>query len=212
MAASLGEMLMTARVTTLKGSDAGAYYVEALPAYYLDATEPRGRWHGRGADALGLRGEVADNDFLDLMAGTRPGSNGMLLGRRYGESSVRGFDITANAPKSVSVLFAIGDDRLRHETLGAHDAAVTAMVRWIENRAHTRFRIQGNVAVVDAEGVIAATFRQHTSRALDPAPAHPCRSRQPRPLLRRTVARPRRPHTQTRSAHPLCHLPRHPAR
>ena len=53
------EAAVTARVTTLKGVDAGAYYVEALPSYYLDADEPPGRWHGRGADMLGLRGEHA---------------------------------------------------------------------------------------------------------------------------------------------------------
>ncbi len=159
---------MTARVTTLKGVDAGAYYVEALPSYYLDADEPSGRWHGRGADLLGLRGEVRDEDFVDIMAGIHPGSRGLLLGRAYGESSVRGFDITANAPKSVSVLFAVGDDFIRHEALASHDAAVAAMIRWIEAHAHTRFRISGEVAVVDAEGIVAATFRQHTSRALDP--------------------------------------------
>ena len=44
---------MTVRVTTLKGPLAGAYYVEQLPAYYLDAGEPRGVWLGQGADLLG---------------------------------------------------------------------------------------------------------------------------------------------------------------
>ena len=43
---------MTVRVTTLKGLDAGLYYVEQLPNYYLDANEPRGRWLGRGASAV----------------------------------------------------------------------------------------------------------------------------------------------------------------
>ena len=45
------EWLVTVRVTTLKGPSAGAYYVEQLPAYYLDAGEPRGVWLGEGADA-----------------------------------------------------------------------------------------------------------------------------------------------------------------
>ena len=42
------------------------------------------------------------------------------------------------------------------------------MAGWIEDHAHTRYRIGGEVAVVDAEGIVAAAFRQHTSRALDP--------------------------------------------
>jgi hypothetical protein len=45
---------VTVRVTTLNGPLAGAYYVEQLPAYYLDASEPRGVWLGSGAALLGL--------------------------------------------------------------------------------------------------------------------------------------------------------------
>jgi conjugative relaxase-like TrwC/TraI family protein len=158
---------MTVRVTTLKGPDAGAYYVEALPSYYLDVDEPIGLWQGSGAEELGLAGEIDDAAFLSLMAGNWPGTE-ESLGRRYGEASVRGFDVTASAPKSVSVMFALGDDDVRSAVLVAHDAAVGAMVDWIESHAHTRFRIDGEVAVVDASGIVASCFRQHTSPALDP--------------------------------------------
>lgn len=158
---------MTVRVTTLTGSSAGLYYVEHLPSYYLDGGEPPGRWRGRGAAALGLSGNVDDDKFVALMAGDHP-TTGDPLGRRYGEKSVRGFDVTASAPKSVSILFATGDAAVRREVLEAHDTAVEAMADWIEAHAHTRYRINGEVAIVDAEGVIAAMFRQHTSRALDP--------------------------------------------
>ncbi len=159
---------MTVRVTTLKGADAGAYYVEQLPNYYLQSGEPRGVWLGDGAPMLGLAGEVVDDDFLALMAGTDPQDPDRHLGRRYDDKSVRGYDVTASAPKSVSILFALGDDEIRREVLDAHDAAVTALAGWIERHAHTRYRISGEVAVVDAEGIVAAMFRQHTSRALDP--------------------------------------------
>src|SRR6266511_4634046 len=158
---------MTVRVTTLKGIDAGAYYVEALPCYYLDAGEPRGVWRGSASEVLGLQGEVDEDAFLALMGGLHPGT-GELLGRRYGDDSVRGFDITASAPKSVSVLFALGDEDVRGAVVDAHDRAVGAMVEWVERHAHTRYRMDGQVAVVDAEGLVAACFRQHTSRALDP--------------------------------------------
>ncbi|MFT7475364.1 MAG: conjugative relaxase-like TrwC/TraI family protein [Verrucomicrobiales bacterium] len=160
---------VTARVTTLKGPGAGEYYVKALPSYYLNTGEPKGIWHGRGAAELGLDGEVVDGEFLKLMAGNHPRMRGdVLLGRVYGEDSVRGFDITASAPKSVSTMFAIGDDSTRSEVLEAHDTAVATMLEWVETHAHTRYRIGGQVAVVDAEGIVAATFRQHTSRSLDP--------------------------------------------
>ena len=160
---------MTARVTTLKGPGAGEYYVKALPSYYLNTGEPKGIWHGHGATELGLNGEVIDGEFLKLMAGNRPRMRGDVpLGRVYGEDSVCGFDVTASAPKSVSTMFAIGDDNTQREVLEAHDTAVATMLEWVEAHAHTRYRIGGQVAVVDAEGIVAATFRQHTSRSLDP--------------------------------------------
>jgi conjugative relaxase-like TrwC/TraI family protein len=158
---------LTARTTTLKGPEAGRYYVEGLPSYYLDSGEPPGRWHGNGAAALGLAGDVVDEQFLHVMAGEHP-ATGALLGGRYIERSVRGFDITCSAPKSVSLLFGLGDDRMRREALDAHDAAVTAVVDWIERHAHCRYRVNGEINVFDADGIVAATFRQHTSRALDP--------------------------------------------
>ena len=163
-----GDVPVTVRVTTLKGAAAGAYYVEALPNYYLDADEPRGVWHGRAAGMLGLSGSVEDEAFLALMAGMDPRDPERLLGNGYSEKSVRGFDVTASSPKSVSVLWAVGDDWVRAEVLAAHDAAVAAVAGWVEAHAHTRFRLGGEVVVVDAEGIVAAGFRQHTSRALDP--------------------------------------------
>jgi conjugative relaxase-like TrwC/TraI family protein len=159
---------MTVRVTTLKGADAGAYYVEQLPNYYLRSGEPRGLWHGHGAQLLGLPGEVDDDAFIALMGGLDPARPDRHLGRCYDDKSVRGFDVTCSAPKSVSVLFALGDPDTRREVLAALDAAVTALAGWIERHAHTRYRIGGEVAVVDAQGIVAAAFRQHTSRALDP--------------------------------------------
>ena len=160
--------VVTVRVTTLKGFDAGSYYVEQLPNYYLDSGEPRGVWFGDGAQLLGVTGELDDAAFLAVMAGMDPRRPDRDLGRRYDEKAVRGFDVTASAPKSVSVLWALGEMSVRREVADAHDTAVHELARWIENHAHTRYRIAGEVAVVDAEGVVAAAFRQHTSRALDP--------------------------------------------
>ena len=103
------------------------------------------------------------------MAGMDPRRPERHLGRRYDDTSVRGFDVTCSAPKSVSVLWAVGDEhgppRGRWPPTTPRSAA---MVGWIEAHAHTRFRIGGEVAVVDAEGIVAAAFRQHTSRAADP--------------------------------------------
>ncbi len=158
---------MTVRVTTLKGAGAGCYYTEHLPSYYLNGDEPPGRWWGRGADQLGLRGEIDADSFLALMAGQDP-TSGRDLGRRFGEGSVRGYDATFSAPKSVSVLFGVGEPEIRRQVVEAHDRAVEAVLGWIETHAHTRMRRHGQVMTVDTEGIVVGVFRQHTSRKLDP--------------------------------------------
>ena len=158
---------MTARVITLKGPNAGVYYTEQLPSYYLDAGEPRGVWFGDAAMSLGLDGTVDDGAFVNVVGGLDP-TGGFVLGRRHGEESVRAFDVTFSAPKSVSVLWGLGDDTTRAEVLAAHDAAVAAAMGWIERHATTRTRINGSVCVVDTEGITASLFRQHTSRSGDP--------------------------------------------
>jgi conjugative relaxase-like TrwC/TraI family protein len=158
---------MTVRVTTLKGVEAGRYYTERLPGYYLDGGEPPGRWWGNAAEGLGLSSQVDPEAFLAVMAGLDPMS-GEVLGRRYGEGSVRGYDATFSAPKSVSVLFALGDEHVREQVVEAHDSAVEGVLGWVEDHAHTRLRQQGHVVHVDTEGIMVGVFRQHTSRRLDP--------------------------------------------
>jgi conjugative relaxase-like TrwC/TraI family protein len=100
---------MTARVTTLYGGDAGRYYLDGPRGYYLDGDEPPGRWRGLGAVALGLEGEIVDEAFLAIMDGHDP-TGTRLLGTAHNDRTVRGFDVTCSAPKSISVLYALGAD------------------------------------------------------------------------------------------------------
>ena len=159
--------MVTVRVTTLKHTGAGRYYTEHLPSYYLDGDEPPGRWWGQGAEALGLSGNIEPETFLAVMSGQDP-DTGRDLGRQFGDTSIRGFDATFSAPKSVSVLFGVGNPELARRVTEAHDRAVDAVLRWVEAQAHTRMRRRGHVVCVDAEGIIVGVFRQHTSRRLDP--------------------------------------------
>jgi hypothetical protein len=59
--------------------------------YYLDPDEPAGRWWGHGLDGVGLSGEVTGEDLRSLLDGRHPQHSG-VLGRRFGDSSARGFD------------------------------------------------------------------------------------------------------------------------
>ena len=155
-------------MTALKGAGAGEYYVSEVGSYYVAAEEPPGRWFGEGAARLGLTNVLFDDGaFVSVLAGIEP-STGVELGRPFGERSVRGYDVTFSAPKSVSLLAAVGEGQVRGEVHAAHDAAVDAVLGYVERHALTRFRVDGEVMSVDAEGIVVGVFRQHVSRELDP--------------------------------------------
>ncbi|MEJ7583314.1 MAG: MobF family relaxase [Acidimicrobiales bacterium] len=136
--------------------------------YYLDPEEPPGRWWGRGLGAVGLSGEVSGDDLRSLLEGRHP-RHGRVLGRRFGDSSARGFDATFSAPKSVSALWALTPDLfVRAEVLAAHGAAVKAALGWFEAHGAVTRRGRDGVDQVDTQGIVAALFRQHTSRTVDP--------------------------------------------
>ena len=82
-----------------------------------------------------------------------------------------GFDLTFRAPKSVSVLYALGDpDTVTAEVVAAHETAVDAAVAHLERSAcSTRRRVDGEITAFEGRGFVAAGFRHQTSRAGDPA-------------------------------------------
>jgi conjugative relaxase-like TrwC/TraI family protein len=136
--------------------------------YYLDPDEPAGRWWGSGSAVLGLGGEVEGEELRALLEGRHPGT-GAKLGRGFGASSARGFDATFSAPKSVSVLWALTPDAwVRAEVLAAHDTAVDIALGWLERHGAVTRRGANGVHQVDTDGIVAALFRQHTSRTVDP--------------------------------------------
>ncbi|MEZ5232332.1 MAG: MobF family relaxase [Acidimicrobiales bacterium] len=154
-------------MTSLKGPGTGEYYVAEPGGYYLAAGKPPGRWFGQAAARFGLDVSFDDGAFVAVLAGIDP-STGVELGRPFGEGSVRGYDVTFSAPKSVSLLAALGDPTVQAEVHAAHDAAVDAVLGYLQRHALTRFRVDGEVVSVDAEGIVAGVFRQHVSRELDP--------------------------------------------
>jgi conjugative relaxase-like TrwC/TraI family protein len=178
-------VVVVMRVTTLKASAAKlpgllAYYAglaedREQPGsgrgpvdYYLDPDEPPGRWTGGGRHALGLGRNVEGAQLRALLDAAHPETGG-ALGRRFGDSSARGFDATFSAPKSVSVLWALSPDPfVRAEVLASHDAAVDAALGWFERHGAVTRRGTDGVFQVDTLGVTAAVFRQHTSRTVDP--------------------------------------------
>lgn len=88
--------------------------------------------------------------------------------RQTAPSHVAAFDLTFSAPKSVSVLFGLGDDSIQGMARGAHDHAVAEALRYLERNAAAVRRGHGGAVVLPGEGLVAAVFRHRTSRAGDP--------------------------------------------
>ena len=153
------------------GSDAGRYYEEAVAQgredYYADEREAPGRWVGAGAARLGLQATVADGQVGRLLAGEDPATSA-LLGRPIADGGVAGFDLTFKAPKSVSILFGIGERRLANVLRECHDAAVADALAYLEREACRARRGRDGVVQVVGEGFVAAAFGHRTSRAGDP--------------------------------------------
>jgi conjugative relaxase-like TrwC/TraI family protein len=138
--------------------------------YYSGRGEAPGEWTGRGAAALRLAGQVEAAQFNALMAGLDPSDEALerRLRDSRGEPKVVGFDLTFSAPKSVSVLFAAGDEQTAGQLIAAHESAVRAALEYVEDTAVKVRRGQGGAIIEPGEGVIAAAYRHRMSRSLDP--------------------------------------------
>jgi conjugative relaxase-like TrwC/TraI family protein len=109
---------------------------------------------------------VEADDLGALLRGANP--KGGVLRASSQPDSVSGFDLTFRAPKSVSILFGIGDDRVVAAAREAHDAAVIDALAYMERAACRTRRGKGGVQRVRGRGFVAAAFRHRTSRAGDP--------------------------------------------
>ncbi len=176
-------MLSIGKVGGAGGHGKGPDYYEAAVAqgeedYYAGRGEARGEWLGRGATALGLAGELADGDLAELLEWRHPKSGDLLVGRPSATGttravaprpgSVRGYDLTFRAPKSVSVLYGVGSPEVSRAVREGHDAAVRDGLGYLEREACLTRRGRDGHERLRGEGVVAGAFRHRTSRAGDP--------------------------------------------
>src|SRR5215213_4737654 len=104
-----------------------AQVARGLEDYYTGRGEMPGRWAGAATSGLGLGAEPVDGDELRaVLAGLQPGTGEAPNGGppRTWKGRVPGFDFTFAAPKSVSVLYALGDPLVSAEVTAAVDRAV----------------------------------------------------------------------------------------
>jgi conjugative relaxase-like TrwC/TraI family protein len=140
---------------------------DGVEEYYAGGTEARGEWIGSAGAELGLTGRVEGEALRRVLAGLDP-LDGSALRSSSSPTRVGGFDLTFSAPKSVSVLFGVGDATTRERVRAAHDLATRAAVGYLEGSAAAVRRGHGGAVVEEASGFVAAAFRHRTSRAGDP--------------------------------------------
>src|SRR5260370_1079628 len=121
----------------LSAAQAETYYEEKYSQddYYSEQHRVVGQWFGRGAEELGLSGEIASEDFRAVLRGIHPGSGNVLVQKANGYDDRRaGWDATFNAPKAVSI-HALGGGE--GQALGYRIRAAGGDGRW-ELEGYTR--------------------------------------------------------------------------
>jgi conjugative relaxase-like TrwC/TraI family protein len=140
----------------------------SIDEYYSGVGESPGVWAGKWAPALGLSGMVESDQLRALVEGRHP-TTGVDLLAGHRSRSVRAFDLTFSAPKSASVLWALGSERVAEIVAQTHREAVEMAVAFLEERAAvTRIQEGGVRRRVSAQGWAVAGFVHRTSREGDP--------------------------------------------
>jgi conjugative relaxase-like TrwC/TraI family protein len=137
------------------------YYIDTVARgkddYYTGHGEAQGQWHGTGAADRGLDGSVEDEQFLNL-----------LTEQTAKPKKVLAYDLTFSAPKSVSVIYGIGDRTISPVVREAHDSAVRDALDYLERNATWTRRGPAGKHRIRGDGLTVAAFRHRTSRAGDP--------------------------------------------
>lgn len=153
------------RITQQDCSKAAKRYYSSAD-YYSEGQELIGLWGGKGAERLGLKGTVDKQAFDHLCDNIDPNDGKPLTVRTRSDRTV-GYDFTFSVPKSVSLLYALGnDDRI----LEAFRSAVDETMRDIESEMKTRVRRGRRDLDRETGNMVWAEFIHRTSRPVDGVP------------------------------------------
>jgi conjugative relaxase-like TrwC/TraI family protein len=149
-------------------------YSAASNSYFSQSGALQGHWHGQLATEFGLAGPVDADAFDRLADGQHPASGLQLIAYRDTHLTREGkevphragWDLTFNAPKTVSLTALVGnDDRVRE----AHREAVVRTLDYLER--YTQARMGGNAPPQTTGKWLTATFEHDTARPVGGYPA-----------------------------------------
>jgi conjugative relaxase-like TrwC/TraI family protein len=151
--------------------DQADYYLDAVARnqeeYYTGAGEAPGYWLGRAASQLGLAGDVSDEGLHRMLNGAHP-LTAERLGSPPRRQRIAAFDLTFRAPKSVSLLYGLGDHGVAQQVRMAHEQAIAQALDYLQRHAAQVSRGHARAQQEQASGLMAAAYQHRTSRAGDP--------------------------------------------
>jgi conjugative relaxase-like TrwC/TraI family protein len=145
------------------------YYTQHIAPgdyYSKDGAEMPGTWDGKGAERLGLSGEVKKEDIFALFENRDPKTGKQLTPRTKEERRVM-TDVTFDVPKSVTLAYELGGDE---RILDAFQKSVRETMSEIETSVQTRVR-KGGADENRTTGNIVWTENTHrTTRPVEGQP------------------------------------------
>ena len=149
-------------VAAVRSASGAANYFAKDDYYTVEGSSEISAWGGKGAETLGLSGEVSKDPFEAILNGVLPSGEGVA----QVENRRAGLDLTFSMPKSASVMaYVAGDKRV----LAANMTAVRQTMAWVEkNLAEGRKDVEGRKMPVQTGNLVYALFQHDTSRAKDP--------------------------------------------
>lgn len=160
-------------IAKLSGSSA------SIEKYMEGETESRGaedyyakeagsaKWSGGLAERLGLDKDVKPGELSKALDGRNP-KTGEPLASNAGAEHKKGWDCTFSAPKSVSLEWALADDKTRADIEAAQQKATDRALKHLAEHAITNKDRAGDHAGKPAGEILAATYQHGTSREGDP--------------------------------------------
>jgi len=162
-------------VSLSKSAEDGSSYFSNDEGYYV-APPGASQWSGRGAQKLGLVGEVNKEELDIILRGYNPRTGDKLVanadaedvldanGKVIKRGRVAYIDVHAAVPKSASIL-ALVDPQIEQ----AHNRAVEKVIARLESEyTFTRQEHNHEIATVKSDNLTIARINHYESRDLDP--------------------------------------------
>jgi conjugative relaxase-like TrwC/TraI family protein len=154
------------RTNAQEAKDYFTRHMERSDYYLRDSQEMPGEWHGLGGELLGLSGTVDKDRYFSLCDNINPATGKRLTAHTKDNRRIL-YDLTFDAPKSVSLAYELGGDE---RILGEFRAAVADTMSEMEASMMTRVRSNKRDETRATSNMVWGEFIHRTARPVDGIP------------------------------------------